>query len=748
MGFLGPNGAGKTTTMRAIFGLTDLDAGTVRWNGAPVGAGAAAPLRLHARGARACTRACSSASRSSTSAGCTGWTRPPPPRPPPGGWSGSASPTGPRSKVEALSHGNQQRVQLAAALVHDPELLVLDEPLAGLDPAGIDAIGEVLVEQARAGRCVLFSSHQLDQVEDLCESVAIIDHGRLVAAGPSTSWPPAGPGGSWCGSRGTAQGAWARGLPGVTVSEVDGGAVRLVLDEAVDSDAVLRGGDGRRAGHRVHLRAPPAVRGVPGGGAPMKALPDRHRRRWPCVAMHPRSACAAAGRAAVAARQARPAARLRGRGRSSATRAGRRRGRSGNGSGGGCSGSGRSSSSSWSRPRVVIPHPARRDGREPEGRRRRPAQRRLEAELRDAGREPGTDGPARRRAGLPRRRVPPCAPASSTGRRWRRARSWSTKPISATDTSTAARYVPAVAADPRRSARPSPRPGLTPQQAAAVAGARPLPVDSLAARQAKARTTAEATALLGVILIFVVLTQYITWTLMGVMEEKSSRVVEVLLATVRPDPAAGRQGARDRRWWPWPRPSLIVAFALVLAEAVGSSLLHGTAPLVVAATLVWLVLGLRVLLLGVRRRRLDGRAPGPGADPGPAAEPAAHLRLHRLPHRGQLRQPRRCSFKVLAYLPPTAPFAMPALVGFGDGDLVAVPAVGGAEPGVHGRRGAGRGAVYRRAVLQTGARVRLRELLPTLTRSPAYHADAPRWPDITGQSGAGKLRQAPGETNS
>ena len=74
-------------------------------------------------------------------------------------------------------------MQLAAALVHDPELLVLDEPLAGLDPVGIDAIGQVLVERAQAGCCVLFSSHQLDLVEDLCEQVTIIDHGRLVVAG-------------------------------------------------------------------------------------------------------------------------------------------------------------------------------------------------------------------------------------------------------------------------------------------------------------------------------------------------------------------------------------------------------------------------------------------------------------------------------------------------------------------------------------------------------------------------------------
>ena len=85
--------------------------------------------------------------------------------------------------METLSHGNQQRVQLTAALVHDPELLVLDEPLSGLDPTGIDAIGQVLVDQARAGCCVLFSSHQLDQVEDLCEQVTIIDHGRLVVSG-------------------------------------------------------------------------------------------------------------------------------------------------------------------------------------------------------------------------------------------------------------------------------------------------------------------------------------------------------------------------------------------------------------------------------------------------------------------------------------------------------------------------------------------------------------------------------------
>lgn len=247
VGFLGPNGAGKTTTMRAVFGLTDLDAGSVRWKGAPVGAAERRRFgympeerglypnmlvadqveylgRLHGMdgaSAAAATRQWLERLEVADRA---------------------------QSKVESLSHGNQQRVQLAAALVHDPEVLVLDEPLAGLDPTGIDAIGEVLVEQARSGRCVLFSSHQLDLVEDLCESVAIIDHGRLVASGSVDELATSGPRRLTVRVEGDRQGVWARALPGVSLSEVDGGEVRLVLDEATDSDAVL---DVARAAGRV-----------------------------------------------------------------------------------------------------------------------------------------------------------------------------------------------------------------------------------------------------------------------------------------------------------------------------------------------------------------------------------------------------------------------------------------------------------------------------------------------------------------
>jgi ABC-2 type transport system ATP-binding protein len=86
-------------------------------------------------------------------------------------------------RLDTLSHGNQQRVQLIAALVNEPDLLVLDEPFSGLDPLAMGAMADLLAELAARGATVLFSSHQLDLVEDLCEDVVIIDHGRVVLAG-------------------------------------------------------------------------------------------------------------------------------------------------------------------------------------------------------------------------------------------------------------------------------------------------------------------------------------------------------------------------------------------------------------------------------------------------------------------------------------------------------------------------------------------------------------------------------------
>ena len=239
VGFLGPNGAGKTTTMRAIFGLTELDAGTVRWKGAPVGQAERRrfgympeerglyPGMLVGEQIEYLGRLHGLSTPQAAAATNT--------------WLERLDIVDRRnSKVETLSHGNQQRVQLMAALVHEPELLVLDEPLSGLDPSGIDAIGQVLVDQARAGCCVLFSSHQLDQVEDLCERVMIIDHGRLVVSGTVDELATSGPRRLVVRVEGDRSAAWTRQLPGVTVSEIDGGAARLILEDSLDSDDVLR----------------------------------------------------------------------------------------------------------------------------------------------------------------------------------------------------------------------------------------------------------------------------------------------------------------------------------------------------------------------------------------------------------------------------------------------------------------------------------------------------------------------------
>jgi ABC-2 type transport system ATP-binding protein len=249
-GFLGPNGSGKTTAMRAVFDLISLQAGEVRWKGAPIGfedrrrfgympeerglypgMRVAEQLEYFGRLHGMAPREARASARS---------------------WLERLG-LGERaaSKVEELSLGNRQRAQLAAALVHDPELLVLDEPLSGLDPTGIDAVGEVLTSQAAAGRGVLFSSHQLDLVEELCESVAIIDHGRLLVQGRVEDLATAGRRRLVVEVAGDPAGAWATGLSGVVESRAQGGMVRLVLEEGVDPQRVLAAA--QKAGPLLHF---------------------------------------------------------------------------------------------------------------------------------------------------------------------------------------------------------------------------------------------------------------------------------------------------------------------------------------------------------------------------------------------------------------------------------------------------------------------------------------------------------------
>jgi ABC-2 type transport system ATP-binding protein len=237
-GFLGPNGAGKTTAMRAVVGVIAPDAGEIRWRGAPVDEAARRTFGYmpEERGlypgmvvleqlvylGRLYGLTAAEAQSSALE------------------WTERLGIAGKRDlKIETLSQGNQQRVQLAAALVHAPELLILDEPFSGLDPVGVDDMSAVLAERAAAGATVLFSSHQLDLVQDICEAVAIIHRGRLVAQGRLTDLRRGGEPRLAVRVAGDPEGRWAAGLDEAKVTGVDSGTVSLALAPGADAQQVL-----------------------------------------------------------------------------------------------------------------------------------------------------------------------------------------------------------------------------------------------------------------------------------------------------------------------------------------------------------------------------------------------------------------------------------------------------------------------------------------------------------------------------
>jgi len=236
-GFLGPNGAGKTTAMRAVFGLVELDAGAIRWRGAPVPAAERARFgympeerglypRMRVRDqlvylGELCGRGTKDVARS-----VDAWLDRL-------GLAGRAA-----DRLDALSHGNQQRIQLIAALVNEPDLLVLDEPFSGLDPIGMGAMSELLRGVAAGGATVMFSSHQLDLVEDLCQDVVIIEHGRIVLAGELAELRAKVPQRFVdIRYRGPVP-DWSR-LASVTVIQARDGRARLRVDRATDLAAVV-----------------------------------------------------------------------------------------------------------------------------------------------------------------------------------------------------------------------------------------------------------------------------------------------------------------------------------------------------------------------------------------------------------------------------------------------------------------------------------------------------------------------------
>jgi ABC-2 type transport system ATP-binding protein len=237
-GFVGANGAGKTTTMRIILGVLAADSGVVTWRGAPLDRPARQRFgympeerglypkmtvtdqlvylgQLHGMGrddARRRTAALLDRLGLGERAG---------------------------EHVEKLSLGNQQRVQIAAALVHDPEVLVLDEPFSGLDPLAVETVLGVLRERAAAGSPVLFSSHQLDLVERLCDDLVIIADGVIRASGSRSGLRS-----SYALPRFTIEVAsdagWLRDHPGVTIVELDGPRAVFDLADGADDQDVLR----------------------------------------------------------------------------------------------------------------------------------------------------------------------------------------------------------------------------------------------------------------------------------------------------------------------------------------------------------------------------------------------------------------------------------------------------------------------------------------------------------------------------
>jgi ABC-2 type transport system ATP-binding protein len=238
-GFLGANGAGKTTTMRICLGILRADAGEVRWGGRPT---IDLPRRTwgylpEERGlyprmtvvdqlvyfATLYEQAADRARRDALH------------------WLARFRiPEYADRRADELSKGNQQKVQFIAAILHGPDVLLMDEPFTGLDPVNLALLREAFVELRDAGRTIVLSTHQMEVAEALCESVAIVDRGRLVAGGTVRELKRTSRARTVrLGVDGQTLAPWLAGLPGVVAVRPGAGFAELELGADADPDAVL-----------------------------------------------------------------------------------------------------------------------------------------------------------------------------------------------------------------------------------------------------------------------------------------------------------------------------------------------------------------------------------------------------------------------------------------------------------------------------------------------------------------------------
>jgi ABC-2 type transport system ATP-binding protein len=239
-GFLGTNGAGKTTTMRIILDILRPDTGSVTWNGTP---NTRVPRRAwgylpEERGLYPkmvvedqllfLARLYGAAERDARRA-LDDWLE------------RFAITENRRKRVEQLSKGNQQKIQFLAAVLHDPDILIMDEPFSGLDPVNAAQLIEAFGEMRRRGKTIIFSTHQMEQAEELCQSVAIIHRGRLVVNGDVRAV-----------KRSTGRQivrlaladdpaiTWLDSMPGVTVTKRRPDFVEMEIQHGLDPETILR----------------------------------------------------------------------------------------------------------------------------------------------------------------------------------------------------------------------------------------------------------------------------------------------------------------------------------------------------------------------------------------------------------------------------------------------------------------------------------------------------------------------------